>query len=170
MMTVQLVSDIYTLIYQYLDLPTQTMMALSCKKFLRLGIFPYLRGVALCSEVAKYGYLDQLKWLRAHKFPWNADVCTGATRYNCFGVLRWSYENGCLLDGDTSDVTGLTGNLDILKWLRNHHCPWGEFLGDWAFEMKHYHIIRFALRNGYSWQYTKYKERRLPRRIVELRL
>ena len=151
-MTVHLVSDIYPLIYQYLDCPTKAIFALSCKRFLRLGVPYYLKGTSLCSESAKYSHLDQLKWLRDRRYPWNADVCAGATRYDHFDVLRWSYENGCPLSDEVSDITGLTGNLEILQWLHAHNCPWGKFLEDWAFDMKHYHIIRFISQNGYPLQ------------------
>jgi hypothetical protein len=57
------------------------------------------RDAYLCAAAARKGDLEELKALRADKWPWDEWTCAHAA----YG-----------------------GHLEVLKWARANDCPWGE--------------------------------------------
>ena len=76
---VQLNRDVYSVIYSHLDDVSKTMMALSCKSFLKFGI-PHVWGKWFCNRASYFGYLNILKWAHNKKFPWD-----GTCMLKCIG-------------------------------------------------------------------------------------
>ena len=39
-------------------------------------------------------------------------------------VLRWAREHGCPWDDMTMQSAAVCGHLEVLQWAREHGCPW----------------------------------------------
>jgi hypothetical protein len=100
-----------------------------------------------CSDAARNGHLDVLKWARANGCPWDEWTCAYATRY--FHILKWARENGCPWDADTCSWAAGNGHLDVLKWARANGCPWDEWTC--AYATRYFHILKWARENGCPW-------------------
>ena len=91
----RLVNDVYSLIYQYLDPVSQTMMALSNKLMLRLGIPGTVQSTNLCGYVARNGYFKILRWLHRRKFPWDTYTCSSVAAGGHLEILKWLRPENC---------------------------------------------------------------------------
>ena len=49
----------------------------------------------VCAAAARTGQLEELKALRAAKFPWDSWTCESAAEGGQLEVLKWARENGC---------------------------------------------------------------------------
>lgn len=152
-----LVADIFPIIYSYLDKPSKAMFALTCRRFLKLGIPPQVRCVRLMCESAKHGYTNIIQWTRGWIRLWSCMACENASRYGHLETLIWLRQNNCYWDSATCNNAVKAGRIDILEWilnnggdrfegachyavergdlamlklLRHHECPWnrGELL------------------------------------------
>jgi hypothetical protein len=47
-----------------------------------------------CTDAARGGYLEVLKWARENNCPWNDQVCIQAVNRKRLEVLKWAKENG----------------------------------------------------------------------------
>ena len=152
-MAVQLVSDVYTVIYQYLDEPSKAMMAMSCKSLLRLGIPRDVRGTHFCKCAAFYGYLELMQWARRQKFPWNEETCSFAICRRHIDVLKWSHLNGCVWDEWSCRAAIEQGDFTTLQWLRQHNCPWNEAVSGDASWWGHFEILKWLRDSGCPWDH-----------------
>jgi hypothetical protein len=76
----------------------------------------------ICTNAAKNGHLEVLKWVRINDFPWDASVCSLAARNGNLEVLRWAKENGCKLNANTY-ISAVTWNhVEMIKWLEENNC------------------------------------------------
>ena len=64
------------------------------------GEFQGLLDAETCSNAAKGGHLDVLKWLRSQDppCPWNKETCRYAALSGHLDVLKWLIDNGCPYD------------------------------------------------------------------------
>ena len=69
-----------------------------------------------CSEAARGGHLDVLKWARQAGCEWDADTCSEAARGGHLDVLKWARQAGCEWDADTCSDAARGGHLDVLKY------------------------------------------------------
>lgn len=147
-----LVNDIYPLIYGYLDLPSKAMFALSCTRFLRLGIPHGSKGVRLICESAKRGYLGIIKWTRKHNIPRSILACELAAMGGHFETLKWMRVNGFYWDSDTCSNAAEGGYLEILQWARREGCSWSETTCFRATQNGHLETLQWLRQNGCSWK------------------
>ena len=64
-------------------------------------------------------------WAVANGCPWQfAETCSNLARDGKLEVLRWAREHGCPWDEDTCAFAADGGHLEVLRWAREHHCPW----------------------------------------------
>jgi hypothetical protein len=62
-----------------------------------------------CAAAARNGDLEELKALRAEKFPWDDETCTHAAPHGHLDVLKWVRANGCTWDRHTRELAALKG-------------------------------------------------------------
>jgi hypothetical protein len=62
-----------------------------------------------CAAAARNGDLEELKALRAEKFPWDDETCTHAAPHGYLDVLKWVRANGCTWDRHTRELAALKG-------------------------------------------------------------
>ena len=89
-------------------------------------------GCPLRSEcyhyAAKAGSIEVLEWLLAHgcrprgRFGRFALLC--AAKRGDIGVLQWLRRAGVPMDSGATATAGRGGQLEALKWLVSHGCPW----------------------------------------------
>ena len=77
----------------------------------------------LCAAAARKGDLEELKALRADKWPWDSWTCAYAAKSGHLEVLKWLRENGCPWDEGTCTAAAQQGHLEVLKWARANGCP-----------------------------------------------
>ena len=80
----------------------------------------------LCAAAARKGDLEELKALRADKWPWDSWTCAYAAKGGHLEVLKWARENDCPWDEATCAWAAEYGHIDILKWARENGAPWTE--------------------------------------------
>ncbi|CAM9786280.1 unnamed protein product, partial [Ectocarpus fasciculatus] len=56
--------------------------------------------------------------------PWDQGTCTYAAAGGFFGILSSAVAEGCPLDSESWVWAAETGDLRMVKWLREHDCPW----------------------------------------------
>lgn len=77
-----------------------------------------LSGIEICKNLAGYGTLEQVKWVRkVVKCAWNRDTCLNAAKYQKNDTLKWVLEEGCPYHTEASIYVAQFGKLEILKWL-----------------------------------------------------
>ena len=59
------------------------------------GLLKGDEGSFVCAAAARTGQLEELKALRAAKFPWDSWTCESAAEGGQLEVLKWARENGC---------------------------------------------------------------------------
>jgi hypothetical protein len=102
---------------------------------------------------SKHGNLEIYKILRKAGVPW--DVCTSSSAAHSgdLNVLKWLSKHGCPF----SDSRLLwqnsvdSGNLEVLKWLRDLGCPWEKVLCEQAALTGNFEILNWARENGCPW-------------------
>ena len=74
-----------------------------------------------CSNVARNGHLEVLKWARKNGCPWDEWTCTYAALNGHLEVLKWARKNnGCPWNKWTCENAARKGHLEVLKWLREN--------------------------------------------------
>jgi hypothetical protein len=106
-----------------------------------------------CSGAAKGGHLAALQYLHSEGCDWNAEyiarsaassgsievvdwlrqqpdtvidagVMAAAVRADQIGMCEHLRSIGCEWDDDACDEAAVCGHSDMLRWLREHGCPW----------------------------------------------
>ena len=113
----------------------------------------HMRGVLkyeclTCAAAARNGDLEELKALRAEKFPWDWEKCALAALYGHLEVLKWARENGCPWSEESCAAAGYGGHLEVLKWSRANGCPWADKTCWCAAEGGHLEVLKWARANG----------------------
>ena len=101
-----------------------------------------------CAAAARNGDLEELKALRAEKFPWDWEKCALAALYGHLEVLKWARENGCPWSEESCAAAGYGGHLEVLKWSRANGCPWADKTCWCAAEGGHLEVLKWARANG----------------------
>ena len=101
-----------------------------------------------CSYAAQNGHLEILKWMRDHKCEWDESICASAALNGHLETLKWARENGCPWDARTCAAAALNGHLETLKWAREHGCPWDGRTSMLAAQNCHLEILNWARENG----------------------
>jgi hypothetical protein len=130
-------------------------------------------------HAARGGHLEMLKWTRENKCDWDARACAAAAQHGHFELLKWARENGCPWDYWTANNAAARGdiamlewvhsqggeldeyvcssaaNLETLKWLREHGCPWESKRSCRSFASTgKLDMLEWAVENGLPWHPT----------------
>ena len=140
----------------------------------------------LCTKAAETGNLEAIKALRAKNHPWNEWTVYAAARNGHIEVTKWLMDNHCPWDkgvvgeaamggqlkmlewlvGDLhlplSEICCLNaasnGDIETLKWLRAHNCPWNSSVSDHAAEAGQVELLKWAVENGAPWSRSALKK------------
>jgi hypothetical protein len=66
-------------------------------------------------------------------------------------VLKWAREHDCPWDFRTCAWAAGDGHLDVWKWAREHGCPWDEMTTECAAAGGHLEVLRWARERGCEW-------------------
>ena len=110
-----------------------------------------------CAYAAGGGHLEVLKWARASGCPWNAATCKSASWGGHLEVLKWAREHGCPWNRLICADAAYRGNLEMLKWARENGCPWDEETCMWAARGGHLEVLQWACENGCPWDLSACK-------------
>ena len=72
---------------------------------------------------AKFGNLDNMKWLKANCCPFDKLTFSYAAKFGNLDNMKWLKDNGCPFDDYTFSYAALNGDLDNMKWLKANGCP-----------------------------------------------
>ena len=61
-------------------------------------------------------------------FPWTHRVCSNAAKCGHFEMLKWAKEQGCPWDEMTFAMAAEFGDIQVLKWLKEQGCPWSTLM------------------------------------------
>ena len=104
-----------------------------------------------CAAAARNGDLEELKALRAEKFPWDWETCALAAQYGHLDVLKWARENDCPWGERTCRRAATYGHLEVLKWARANNCPWDTRTCANAAMRGHLEVLKWARVNSCPW-------------------
>lgn len=83
--------------------------------------------VYTCSNAARGGHLDILKYLKENSCPWNEDTCSNAALWGHLECLKWAIENGCSWEKDTCYNSAVKHeHLDVLEYVEKNGYPRNE--------------------------------------------
>ncbi len=81
----------------------------------------------LSERLAADGRLATLQWARSTlDIPWGRTTCSEAARQGHLDLLRWARAQGCPWDENTCAQAARGGHLGLLQWARAQGCPWDE--------------------------------------------
>ena len=63
-------------------------------------------------------------------------------------ILQWAREHHCPWDKTTCESAAEGGHLEVLRWARQHDCPWDEDTCGCAAEGGYLEVMRWALEHG----------------------
>jgi len=118
------------------------------------GVFQELLDAETCSNAAKGGHLDVLKWLRSQDppCPWSEATCAEAASNGQLDVVKWlrSQNPPCPWNEWTTYFAAENGHFDVLKWLhsQNPPCPWNERTTYFAEDNDHFDVLKWLVENG----------------------
>jgi hypothetical protein len=136
------------------------------------GARGWTTGVTVCTFIAKGGSVEALQWARVRGCPWTVTTCAWAakgghlagpgsccpprnpTRFGPFllsqfkrnpvmwrvyftrpqhlDILKWAREHGCPWDATTCKHAANGGHLEMLQWAHERDCPWDAQTCSWA--------------------------------------
>jgi hypothetical protein len=102
----------------------------------------------ICTNAAKGGHLEVLKWAWENGCAWNRDTCAYAAKGGYLEVLKWLREKGCDWDSDTCIYAASNGYLEVLKWARENGCEWHSHVCAFAALNGHLEVLKWARENG----------------------
>ena len=65
--------------------------------------------------------------------------------------LKWAREHGCDWGSGTCSAAAEAGHLHILQWAREHGCAWDSYTCKAAAGAGHLHILQWAREHGCAW-------------------
>ena len=112
----------------------------------------YLKGKEaryyFCSEAARSGNLELLRWLRVEKkFVWNTWTIENAASCGHLHIVKYCMEHKCPTNILACAFAARNGHLDILKYLHENGAPWDYRTCFWARENNHLECLLYALDN-----------------------
>lgn len=76
------------------------------------------------------------------------DICISAIKERRIDILEFIHENFSLwIDKKMCIQAAINGDLNILKWLREHNIPWDHNVCKFAFNNKHHDVLFWAFEN-----------------------
>jgi hypothetical protein len=120
-------------------------------QYLRLRHIPW--DYRVCNAAARRGHSETLQWARTHGCPWDeryilylavstgslemvawvkqqpgvlccANAMVAAARRGDTRMCEYLYTEGCAMSVEACYSAALEGDLDTLRFLREHGCPW----------------------------------------------
>jgi hypothetical protein len=79
-------------------------------------------------------------------------ICAFAAGNGHLEVLRWAREHDCPWSTLTCAYAAEGGHLEVLKWAVEHDCPWGSMTCTYAAEGGHLQLLKWARGHGCPWQ------------------
>ena len=70
------------------------------------------------------GHLHVLQWAREHGCPWDSWTCTYAAMGRVPGDVEVGAGAPLPVERDSNAYAVACGHLDVLRWTREHGCPW----------------------------------------------
>lgn len=135
------------------------------KGHLNILAWAWSRGLPLPTDLmwsaANGGHFPVIKWVLDHGFKWETQFTTpedvfSQMAFHGVELLEWAHERGCRFDGKALVSAACCGdNLDkampMLRWLKEHGCPWTA----WACRVAAAHgaieILKWLHSNGCPW-------------------
>lgn len=168
-------SDILRIIFNRQDPLLHEVGRFVCKQL--WSVLPPDEKIAkvFCTEAARLGYLDALRWayfneapFNAHdvrinaaangqlellnwvrtKAPWTTDVCQSAARAGRLDVLRWAREKGAPWDESVCEAAAAGGHLYVLMWARANGAQWNKSVCNAAAKNGHQAVLEWSRLNG----------------------
>ena len=103
-------------------------------------------------EAAERGHLSTLKHLhRQGLMRFTAEVCAKGAGSGNLELLKWMRENSCPWDKFTCSAAAHGGQLEVLQWARANGCPWDEWTCTMAATLGHLEMLQWARANGCPW-------------------
>jgi hypothetical protein len=109
------------------------------------------REECLCAAAARSGRLEELKSLRAEKWPWDELTCAKAAAGGHLEVLKWARASGCPWNEGTCKSAAWGGFLEVLQWAREHGCPWSKITCAQAAAAGQLEVLQWARANDCPW-------------------
>lgn len=126
-------------------------------KDVRRMIMAYLNGVdVLMIRMAHNRRLEST-------LPQRKYLCSNIAGHGYLELLKWTHENGCIWDIQTTYNTAFSGHLEILRYISTHTkatcanpncsgpCPWNASVCAYAAHGGHFEVLQYAHDNGCPW-------------------
>ena len=104
----------------------------------------------ICSESAKYGALNCLKYAKENNCPWDKYTCSNAASNGHLECLIYAKENNCPWDTFTCSSAAENGHLNCLTYAKENNCPWDEYTCSFATLYGHLDCLKYAKENNLS--------------------
>lgn len=116
----------------------------------------YTLNKAACDALVLSNNLDILEWFMEtlqnenKQIPWDETTCYLASISGNLNILKFLRANGCMWNEETCSMAALNGHLDVLKWARDNNCNWDHNTCTNAAQNGHFEVLKWAKHNGCS--------------------
>lgn len=124
----------------------------------------YILPDDICELTSKYGHLHLLKWLRTNEileyYAWDNSIFYKALKYGHLNIIEWLHENNFFSDNDpfvtkfrqdfACEEAAKSGNIESIKWLRNHDYSWSSIPIYNAARYQHFNLVKWLTENGFD--------------------
>lgn len=100
------------------------------------------------SEYPNFDDTDKDFWNEDIMQEYDFDPCTEAVSNGNLNLLKWLHDHKCPWNEDICSTAALNGNLEILKYLHENKCFWNEFTCQSAAKYGHLDCLQYAHENG----------------------
>ena len=92
-----------------------------------------------------------LEWCVKRKYKPNARTFLATARGGDMDAIRWLHEHKCPWGALTCHYAARGGHLDVLKYAHENGCPWDAETCEGAAEGGHLNVLKYAHENGCPW-------------------
>ncbi len=124
-----------------------------CRRFANLQV---LKKTGIKDAAVVYAvnqrFTHLVEWFHENlNYPFTARLCAAASRSGNLVLLKWLRQKGCPWDTSTCEAAAFGGYLEILRWAHLNRCPWDEMTSASAAGRGHLEILQWARANGCWW-------------------
>lgn len=105
-----------------------------------------------CDKAIESGHIDTVSWMAKNGAILNHQSCLIPILKGDLKMLKFLTTDYALrVDHGAVQLAAQTGNLEILKWLKENQYPWDNFTCKCAINNNHFELLKWMINNGCPW-------------------
>jgi hypothetical protein len=90
-------------------------------------------------------------WIKNNIYPWDISVCQAIAMEGNLEMLKWAREHGCPWSASTFTHAAASGNLELVEWCKENGCPWNASTCSQAAASGNLELVQWCYNKGCGW-------------------